>query len=225
MIAVGLASDFDTVVLAGGRASRMGGADKAGLAVGGPPMLVSVAQAAAAAGASRLIVVGPARAGSVYDGLASLAAGRVGWLTWVQEDPPGSGPVAGLRCGLGGVTAPWLVLLAADLPFLTAAHIRDLLAAGRSAAGDSDLGAGVASTDATDRPQWLTSCWRTGSLRSALAAYSGDSLGGVLAPLNPAMIRLEATAGDPPPWFDCDTPDDLASARHAWTARAKYPGG
>jgi molybdenum cofactor guanylyltransferase len=217
-------SDFDTLVLAGGRASRMGGADKAGLAVGGPPMLVSIAQAAAAAGTSRLIVVGPARAGSVHDGLASLAAGRVGWLSFVQEEPPGSGPVAGLRCGLAGATAPRLMLLAADLPFLTAVHIRDLLAAGR-AVRDRGLGAGVVSTDATGQPQWLTSCWLTGSLRSALAAYSGYSLRGVLATLNPAMIRLEATAGDPPPWFDCDTPEDLASARHAWTARAKDPGG
>lgn len=225
MTAVRPASDFDTVVLAGGRAARMGGVDKAGLTVGATPMLVSVGRAVAAAGSSRLIVVGPTRTGAVHHGLTALAAGRIGWLTWVQEEPPGSGPVAGLRSGLAEVSAPWLVLLAADLPFLTAGHVRDLLAAGRRAALDPELGAGVAGRDATGQPQWLTSCWRADSLRSALAAYSGDSLRGVLGPLSPATTRLEATAGDPPPWLDCDTPDDLATARRAWTARAEDPGG
>jgi molybdenum cofactor guanylyltransferase len=200
----------------------MGGVDKAGLALGATPMLVSVARAAAIAGTSRLIVVGPARAGLVHDGLAALAAERIGWLGWVQEEPPGSGPVTGLRRGLAEATAPWLVLLAADLPFLTAAQIRELLVAGRLGARKS---VGVVSTDATGQPQWLTSCWRAGALRTALAANSGDSLRGVLAPLNPATVRLEAAAGDPPPWLDCDTPDDLATARRAWTARAEDPGG
>ena len=225
MTAVASAPDFDTLILAGGRASRMGGVDKAGLAVGATPMLVSVAQAAAAADTSRLIIVGPIRAGSVHDGVSTLAAGRPGWLGWVQEEPPGSGPVAGLRRGLAAASAPWLVLLAADLPFLTAAHIRELLAAGVRAARDPELRPGVACADATGQPQWLTSCWQTSSLRSALAAYSGDSLRGVLASLHPAAIRLAVPAGDPPPWLDCDTPDDLATARRAWMSGAEDPGG
>lgn len=216
---------FDTVILAGGGASRMGGADKPGLAVGATPMLVLVAQAAAAAGTSRLIPVGPMRAGPVRDGLARLAAGRTGWLARVQEEPAGSGPVAGLRRGLAEVTAPWLVLLAADLPFLTAAHVIALQTAGRLAAAESSEAAGVVSLDATGRPQWLTSCWQTSSLRTALAGYAGDSLRGVLAPLKSATIRLAVTPGAPPPWLDCDTPDDLAIARRAWLVRAEDPGG
>jgi molybdenum cofactor guanylyltransferase len=223
--AEGRAPDFDTLILAGGRASRMGGVDKAGLSVGATPMLVSVAQAATAAGTSRLIIVGPARAGLVHDGVSALAAGRTGWLGWVQEEPPGSGPVAGLRRGLAAATAPWLVLLAADLPFLTAAHISELVATCVRAARAPALRHGVACADTAGEAQWLTSCWRTRSLRSALAAYSDDSLRGVLAALNPAAMRLEVSAGDPPPWLDCDTPDDLATARQAWTARAEDPGG
>jgi molybdopterin-guanine dinucleotide biosynthesis protein A len=216
---------FDTVILAGGSASRMGGADKPGMAVGATPMLVLVAQAAAAAGTNRLIPVGPMRTGVVRDGLARLAAGRTGWLAWVQEEPAGSGPVAGLRRGLAEVTAPWLMLLAADLPFLTAAHVIALQAAGRLAAAESSGATGVVSLDAAGRPQWLTSWWQAGSLRSALAGYAGDSLRDVLAPLNPATIRLAVTPGAPPPWLDCDTPDDLAIARRAWLVRAEDPGG
>jgi molybdopterin-guanine dinucleotide biosynthesis protein A len=241
---VGQVRDFDTIILAGGRASRMGGADKAVLAVGAAPMLVSVAQAAAAAGTSRLIVVGPARPGSVQDELEILAAGRTRWLTCVQEEPAGSGPVAGLRRGLAEAAAPWLVLLAADLPFVTGAHLTVLLSASGATEGDDqheaplgarsrtsadgssgELGtAGVVPTDMAGRPQWLTSCWRIGPLRSALATYAGDSLHNVLATLQPAMIRLDARAGAPPPWLDCDTPADLATARRAWLARAEDPG-
>ena len=217
MTAVDPALDFDTLILAGGRAARMGGADKAGLAVGAAPMLVSVARAAAAAGTSRLILVGPPRPGPIEDDLALLAAGRTGWLTWVQEEPPGSGPVAGLRCGLAEATAAWVVLLATDLPFLTAAHLTALVMARPQAVG-------VVAADTAGHSQWLTSCWHTSVLKSALTAYGGNSLHGVLEPLNPATIRLEATVGDPPPWLDCDTPDDLATARRA-RSRVEDPGG
>jgi molybdopterin-guanine dinucleotide biosynthesis protein A len=218
VVAAGRAPDFDVVVLAGGRASRMGGADKPVLLVGDTPMLVCVAQAAAAAGTSRLIIVGPDRPGFIQDQLRALARGRAGWLTCVQEEPAGSGPVAGLRRGLAEATAPWLILLAADLPFLTGEHVTAMLGAGQPAVG-------IVSVDLAGRPQWLTSCWQTGPLRSALMAYAGDSLGGVLATLSPATIRLKATAGAAPPWLDCDTPDDLASARRAWLAGAQNPGG
>jgi len=154
--------------------------------------------------------------------MTAFAAGRIRWLASVQEDRPGSGPVAGLRRGLAEVTAPWLVVLAGDLPFLTAAHVHDLLEAARPGAPDLD---GVVSLDATGQPQWLTSCWRTGVLRSALGGYAGHSLGGVLGPLNSGTIQLAASAGAPPPWQDCDTPDDLATARRASTSRADSPGG
>jgi molybdopterin-guanine dinucleotide biosynthesis protein A len=221
---VGRTPEFDTVVLAGGGSARMGGADKPGLAVGGTPMLISVAQAAAAAGTSRLIIVGPVRVGSVQDALAALARGRIGWLASVQEEPAGSGPVAALRRGLAEAGAARLLLLAADLPFLTAAHVTVLLTAdgsrqrdaGLSADGKPAGAAGVVAADANGRPQWLVSCWRTAELRSALAGYDGSSLRGLLGPLEPVLIRLAAPAGAPPPWLDCDTPDDLAAARRAW---------
>jgi molybdenum cofactor guanylyltransferase len=214
------APEFDAVILAGGSAARMGGADKPGLMVGGTPLLVSVAQAAAAAGAGRLIVVGPSRPGVVTASLATLAAGRPGSLVWVHEEPAGRGPVAGLRRGLAEVSAPWLAVLAADLPFLTGAHLTALLTA-----DDQEPAAGVVLSDAEGRPQWLASCWRTSSLRSALAAYDGDSLRGLLAPLSPALASIGTPGAAMPPWLDCDTPDDLAAARSAWLANAADPGG
>ncbi len=50
-------------------------------------------------------------------------------LRAVREDPPGSGPVPALRRGLAEVAAPWVFLLAADLPFIRAGHLGSLLAA------------------------------------------------------------------------------------------------
>ncbi len=213
MTAAGLVPDFDTVILAGGGASRMGGADKPGLVVGGTPMLVSVAQAAAAAGTSRLIVVGPLRSGAVQDALTALAARRPGWLACVREEPPGQGPVAGLRRGFAEVSAPWLVLLAADLPFVTGRHLTAMLSVAVSTPT-----AGVVLAEADGRPQWLSGCWRASQIRAALASYDGQSLHGLLAPLSPALSRLDSPGNAMPPWLDCDTPDDLAAARRAWLA-------
>lgn len=209
--------EFDTVILAGGRAARMVGADKPALAVGETPMLVSVARAAAAAGTRRLIIVGPRREGVVLDGLAAVAAGMPGGLRLAREEPPGEGPVPALRRGLAEVTAPWVALLAADLPFLRGMQIRRLLADGLAAGAD-----GAVLADETGRAQWLAGGWQAGSLRAALAAYDGSSLHGVLAALNPVVAQL-TNPGDGPPWLDCDTPADLAAAR-AWHRRAGEAG-
>lgn len=221
--------EFDAVVLAGGRAARMHGADKPGLAVGGTAMLVSVARAAVSAGCRRLVLVGPVRGGSVAAGLAEATAGLPGGLITVREEPPGAGPVPALRRGLAEVSAPWLALLAADLPFLTAEFLSGLLAAAAGAAGAGAAGAGAAAAgagavlaDAGGRPQWLVSCWQVRALRAALGAYRGNSLRGLLGPLEPELVRLGVGDG-PAPWLDCDTPADLSAAR-ALAARQARAG-
>ncbi|GAA1528336.1 NTP transferase domain-containing protein [Actinomadura kijaniata] len=179
---------FDAVILAGGQARRLGGADKPAAAVGGRPLLAWVA--GAAAGARRLVVVGPPR-DAVPDAVT------------VREDPPGAGPVPALRAGLAEVDAPWVVLLAADLPFLRARHVTALREAARDAAGAVLL-------DDRGREQWLAGCWRTAALRAALRGYTRSSLHGLLRPLEPVPVTAEA--GERPPWYDCDTPDTLARA-------------
>ena len=100
----------------------------------------------------------------------------------------------------------WVAVLAADLPFLRAAHLRALLAA--SAGQD-----GAVLTDDGGRPQWLAGCWRAAALRRAVAGYRGASLHGLLSPLRPVSVRIEPGPGEPPPWLDCDTEADLRRAR------------
>ena len=208
-------------MLAGGRASRLGGTDKPGLVVGARTLLASVVAAADSAGAQRIVVVGPAR---------PELADRV---AFVREDPPESGPVPALRRGLAQVCAPTVAVLAADLPFLRARHLRILLGALpveparptrlASPAGPGGPLSGVIMVDDGGRRQWLAGCWRTAVLRTAMQAYSGNSLHRLLGPLDPALLtpaqldpaqrRYDLARGEPPPWLDCDTADDLSRAR------------
>ena len=234
---------LDAVVLAGGRASRLGGADKPALIVGERSLVGWVASAAAEAGARRVVVVGPDRPG------LRLAAGD---LRVVREEPPGSGPVPALRRGLAEASAPWVFVLAADLPFLRAADLTSLLAAagagvpgagvpgpramagvpgagvpmaglrgrrtgaGAPGVGVSGAAAGAVLADDSGRPQWLAGCWRTGTLRAALGDYRGGSLHGLLRPLSPVLAGPAPDRTGPPPWLDCDTEDDVRRAR-AWS--------
>ena len=204
--------DFEAVILAGGESRRMNGADKPALEVGGIPLLVSVARAAADAGARRVIVVGPERGGGVADGLKRLEPRLSGGLVTVRESPAGSGPVPALRRGMTEVTASWLALLAADLPFLTGPWVTALL--GEAMAGRAGYGAVLA--DAGGRAQWLAGCWRTEAVRDALERYGGQSLHGLLGPLAPALVRPQFPAGPRaalPPWLDCDDAGALTAAQ------------
>ncbi|MEV6314102.1 DUF6457 domain-containing protein [Streptomyces sp. NPDC051776] len=119
---------YDAVVLAGGAARRLGGADKPGLTVGGRPLLDRVLGACADAAVT--VVVGSRRP-------------TVRIVRWAREEPHGAGPLAALDAGLRQVTAPVVLVLSADLPFLSAATVRGLVAgldraayAGGAAPGD-----------------------------------------------------------------------------------------
>ena len=184
---------YTAVVLAGGKAARLGGQAKPQLEVGGRTMLAAVL--GAVADADLRVVVGPPQ--PVPDGVRQ-----------VREQPPRGGPVAALRAGLAEVSTDVVAVLAGDLPFLTGALIADLRA---RLTGD-----GVLVVDDGGRDQYLLGVWRTAALRTATADVRGPtSLRRVLAPLTVTRHRPPIELGTPPPWTDCDTPADLARARAA----------
>jgi molybdopterin-guanine dinucleotide biosynthesis protein A len=207
--ALGAGGGADAIVLAGGRGSRLGGTDKAAVLVGGHSLISLVVSAAAQAGARRVVVVGPDRPE------LSLAGAE---LRVVREEPPGSGPVPALRRGLTEAGAPLVLVLAADLPFLRAAHL-DLLLAAASAGS-----AGAVLADDGGREQWLAGCWQTAVLRRAIESYRGGSLHGLLRPLSPAVLGPQRGQAGPPPWLDCDTEEDVRLAR-AWHSVPAASGG
>jgi molybdopterin-guanine dinucleotide biosynthesis protein A len=191
---------FAAVVLAGGAARRMGGTDKPAVPVGGRPMRDRVL--AAVAGASPRVVVGPDL--DLPEGVLAT-----------REDPPGGGPVAAAAAGLAlldpGTT--YTALLAADLPLLTAEAVHALAGQLRQSTAD-----GVVYLDGTGRRQPLCGVWRTAALREALdrlraehgGTLAGTSMRALLAGLTVAEVSW--TGSGPPPWFDCDTDDDVRRA-------------
>ncbi|MEE6309835.1 NTP transferase domain-containing protein [Plantactinospora veratri] len=199
---------FAAVVLAGGAARRMGGADKPALPVGGRPMVDRVL--AAVADADLRIVVGPD---------ADLPTG----VRTTREQPPGGGPVAAVAAGLalladaappGTSDTGTVALLAADLPLLTSDAVRQLRTALSRAAGAD----GVVFVDGTGRAQFLCGVWRVAPLRAALgrvaAAHDGVLTGTSMRALIVEMTVTELAwrGAGPPPWFDCDTEDDVRRA-------------
>jgi molybdopterin-guanine dinucleotide biosynthesis protein A len=185
---------FAAVVLAGGRAARLGGQPKPQLDVGGRSMLATVL--AALADAAPRVVVGPPQ--PVPPG-----------VLLVREEPPGGGPVPALAAGLAAVgDAEVVAVLAADLPFLTAAVV--------TALRERLTGDGVLVVDDAGRDQLLLGVWRTAVLRAATTGARPHSpLRAVLAPLAVRRYLPPGTPGVPAPWTDCDTPADLARARAA----------
>ncbi|MFE0383310.1 NTP transferase domain-containing protein [Streptomyces bungoensis] len=192
--APGTAEPYDAVVLAGGAARRLGGADKPGLRVGGRSLLDRVL--AACAGAVTTVVVAAPR----------LTARPV---RWTREEPPGAGPVAALDAGLRLTTAAHTVVLSADLPFLQPAAVDGLLSALRASGAD-----GALLTDAEGRDQPLVAAYRSAALRRELAALAARHGGLAGLPLRRLTGALQLTrVPDPLASFDCDTWDDLADAR------------
>jgi molybdopterin-guanine dinucleotide biosynthesis protein A len=195
---------YAAVVLAGGAARRMGGLDKPALPVGGRPMRDRVL--AAVADASPRILVGPP--GPV------AADVRV-----TRERPPGGGPVAAAAAGLAlldpGTTT--VALLAGDLPLLTADAVGELRRRLADTAAD-----GVCYLDGDGRRQQLCGVWRVDPLRAALARLAGQR-GGTVAGASIRALLTGLTVAEvpwsgigPPPWFDCDTHDDVRRAEE-WT--------
>ncbi len=179
------------VVLAGGKAARLGGQAKPQLEVGGRTLLAAVLDAVA--DASPRIVVGPPQPVQPD-------------VVLVREHPPGGGPVAALRAGLAHVPTEQVAVLAGDLPFLTARLIGELR--------DRLRTDGVLVVDDTGRDQLLLGLWRTAALRDAMGQATGPtSMRRLLAALDVARYRPAPAPGEPPPWLDCDTPADLARAR------------
>ncbi|MFE1308324.1 NTP transferase domain-containing protein [Streptomyces sp. NPDC058755] len=192
--APGTAPPYDAVVLAGGAARRLGGADKPRLRVGGRALLDRVL--AACTGAATTVVVAAPRPTARQ-------------VRWAREDPPGAGPVAALEAGLRLSTAEHAVVLSADLPFLEAATLERLLTALRDTGAD-----GALLTDADGRDQPLVAAYRTAALRRELAALAAGHDGLTGLPLRRLTGALELTrVPDPLASFDCDTWDDLVNAR------------
>ena len=184
------------VILAGGRASRMGGGDKGLLLLGGRPILARVVE--------RLAPQVEALALNANGDPARFAA----WgLPVVGDSVAGHpGPLAGVLAGMDWAAAAGaeaVVTAAADTPFFPVDLVARLRAAGPFA---------MAATPGADGPERhpTFALWPVG-LRDDLRAALGAGLRKVVAWSDPhgcaTVVFPEAEA-----FFNVNTPEDLARA-------------
>jgi molybdopterin-guanine dinucleotide biosynthesis protein A len=188
-------SSYAAIVLAGGSGSRLGGADKASIEIGGSTLLAHAVAATTAATAT--VVVGPVR---------DVPAG----VLTTQEMPPGGGPVAAVAAGVGALPADGpeiVVLLACDMPLVDGVAVEALV---RALTERADVDA-VLYTDGGGRRQYLAAAYRRAPLAAAIAA-AGDPAG---MPMHAVVTRLTAAeiAAHPDLTLDCDTWPDVERSR------------
>lgn len=198
---------WDAIIVAGGRATRLGGIDKTALVWHGRRLLDGVL--AAAAGAGRICVVGSE---------AELPA----TVLRTFERPRWGGPAAAIVAGLEalsmaaatGAEADWVVVLAADLvradeavPVLLTELERHAAAPGAGAGSMPGID-GLITVDAGGRRQPLLAVYRRSALAASAAAHptvANMSVSGLIDGLTLLELRLADALSE-----DIDSPADAA---------------
>lgn len=198
------------IILAGGQARRMGGGDKSFLHVGGSPMLARVIDRLRPQCASLILSAnGDEKRFSAFG------------LPVITDDVTGSaGPLAGILASLNAIAARhpdigWAVSVAADTPFLPADFVARLHGA-REAAG-----ARLACARSGGRLHPVDALWPV-----ALRHYLRDALvrRSIRKVEEFGALHARACADWPSepydPFFNVNTPEDLARAEQICTALA-----
>jgi molybdopterin-guanine dinucleotide biosynthesis protein A len=192
------------LVVAGGRSERFGDREKALAPVEGTPMLRRVVDRVAPL-VEDLVVNCRADQRVGFD--AVLAPDHA--VRFALDPVADEGPLHGLRTGLAAARGEYTVVLACDLPRVSPALLRELVATAEGAAG------AVPVVDGVRQP--LCAVYRTESARSAcVTAIDGgsDSLQAVLDALDPATTpeRDVAKVCDPDTLESVNRPGALEPA-------------
>ncbi|NJO54647.1 MAG: molybdenum cofactor guanylyltransferase MobA [Bacteroidales bacterium] len=200
------------LVIAGGRARRMGGGDKMLIRIGGAT-LVERATAALRPGCISLVI-------NASGDLARLAALR---LPVVADGIPGfAGPLAGILAGLDWTIAnapgvDWLASVPTDCPFLPPDLVARLHAA--RAAADAD----IACASSGGRTHPVIGLWPLRlreALRHALAVEDERKVGRFAARYRTVSVEWPTVPIDP--FFNVNTPEDVAEAERLLGGRAGW---
>jgi molybdopterin-guanine dinucleotide biosynthesis protein A len=198
-------SDHDRtlgLILAGGKARRLGGEDKALLALGGEPMLARVIERLAPQCGTLVL-----NANGDAARFASFALPVV-----ADERQDFSGPLAGLLAGLEFCVralpeATHVVSLPADTPFAPQDLVARLHEARRS------FGAEIAVARSGDHEHHLAALWPVtiaGALRDALHKAVARKVGSFAARFK--LVHADWPVAPFDPFFNVNTPEDLARA-------------
>ena len=190
------------VLLAGGRARRLGGGDKCLLPIAGQPMLtriiarvrpqVSALVLNANGDPSRFAAFGLPVVPDIVDGFAGPLAGVLSGMTWAKTNAPG---------------ATWLASIATDVPFVP----RDLVARLQAAAERETASIACAASNGRTHP--VIALWSLAladELRHALVEEGVRKVDGWTASYRVAAVEFDASPVDP--FFNVNSPEDLAEA-------------
>jgi len=168
-----MTSAFSAVVLAGGVAARLDGADKASVELHGRTLLTWALDAVV--DAAEVVVVGD-----------PVPTHRP--VTFTREDPRHGGPVAALLTGRDALLdpRPALAVLACDMPYLTPATFTRL----REAATGRD-GAVLVGPDGRRQLAMVLDLDRLDAVRPTLEEQHGLALHRLLAPLDLGEVGAE----------------------------------
>ncbi len=178
-------TDTTCIVLCGGTSERFGGIDKTAAAFGSSTVIGHLLSELPTAAA--IVCVGDER-----------PTPRP--VTWVREDPPRSGPVAGIAAGLLHVSTPLVAVLAGDMPYAARALPRL-----RAALTEHPDASSALAEDPEGRRQVLLGLHRAGALRAAIPDHpAGAPVRRVMAGLAIVTVPVDAAVAG-----DVDTPADL----------------
>ena len=186
------ASQVTLGILAGGRATRLGGRDKAWLARGGTPQVLRIARRFGAECSAVCISAN-----------RDLDAYATHGLDAVSDRHPDIGPMGGIDALLAACRTPWLLTLPVDLVDANDCLLRSLAAAG----GDGAL------AEDDDGLQPLVALYRVDALR--------DPLQQAITARQYSVQTLQAQLGLPIVRFsgfrfgNLNTPEDLRLAGYA----------
>lgn len=188
------------IILSGGRSNRFGGVHKPAVELGGTTVISRILSAVRTADPDAEVwVAGPC------DGLSAREQESV---HSVVEEPAFAGPLAGIaavcavvRDASSAAPAGVTLVLAGDMPLITADHLGDLIQACQR------TGTPATGTDDRGKTQFLCAAWPTELLLSRLDAIGDPTNGAVkwlFSGLEPSLVDVE-----PGVVADFDTADDL----------------
>ncbi len=196
------------IVLAAGRSTRMGAANKLLADVGGRPMVRRVVEAALASAASPVLVVTGHQEAEVREALAGLE------VTFVHNPDYTKGLSSSLKAGIGAVpeAADGALVMLGDMPQITAEHLDRLIAAFAEDRGNSI----IVPTHAGKRGNPVL--WPRAYFAEMLQ-LEGDAGARRLLAAHGSRVR-EVDLGTDAIFADVDTPEALAQLRGGQTPRA-----
>jgi len=198
-------SERTAVVLAGGRSTRFGEADKTVADLAGTPMIRRVVDRITPVVDAVVVNCRAAQRAAIADALDGAAAP----VTFAEDDYPDEGPMAGMATGLRAVDGEYAFVVACDMPFVDAEFVAYLFE--RATGYDA----------AVPRPdQWFETThavYRAAAMAEACEAALEAGEDRIVAPLfDLDFVVVEAEAvrehGHPRTFENCNTPEDFEDA-------------